>query len=208
MKARFVAIIIGPIIGAILGFFLADTINNGWFDSYWQMIEMPPVKVQRLVAVDSYSLWIQSDSGILYYNADTVGCKTDCWQEVAEIPVLPRVTPNGSEIEHETITGHACSPAPPLSGVVSQLSQCRITELNWGLHNNYIYALRDDGTIYLWHTDMYTGEGGAIYNYFIFVCGGGLVVFISIFIFALFLGLLDWLAKRAQKDKESTSKTI
>jgi len=199
MKSRIFALVIIPIIGIILGLFLATVISNGWLDSSWHMIEKPPGKVYRFVAVNSFGLWVKNDSGILYYNADTSECKIDCWREVSAVPNLPIVNPN------ESITNDSCSLVPPLTGVVARIAQCRITELNWGLHQNYVYALRNDGNIYLWHTDFYTGEGGAIFLYLLLGCIGGIVFFIPVLFFVLFFGLLDLLESRAQRAKENIS---
>ena len=99
MKKRLIALVIAPIVGAVLGYLLADAMNNGWFSSGWQRIESPPINVNRLIAVSKGSLWVESDSGTFYYNENPALCQSECWREVSEIPSLPIVEPYGAARE-------------------------------------------------------------------------------------------------------------
>jgi hypothetical protein len=195
MKTRIIAIIIGPIIGAILGYFFGYANYYGWIGTSWHLLDKPPVEVTHLVAVDSFSLLVQSKSGSYYINENTSTCESGCWKMVPNIPLFPNP---GSE---ETITSEACSSPPPLSDVRTRISQCRINFVNWGLNRNFIYALRNDGTIYLWHTDIYTGEGEDLYN-IVYVCFGGIAFFIPILILVLFFEFIDRLSNHAKKQKK------
>jgi hypothetical protein len=193
MKKRITAIITAPIIGAVLGYLLVIALTNGWFSSRWQMIEKPPGEALHLVALNQDSLWIQSDSGTLYYNENSSTCKSDCWLEVPEIPALPIVGPNES-----TVTGEACAPSMPLIGVVERISECRRTM--WADYN-FTFALRKDGSIYLWQADLY--KEWTVVILFVGVCGGAIVLFIPALVTVLFLGWRDRRSKRANQISRS-----
>ena len=192
MKKRITALIISPIVGAILGYLLANAMNNGWFSSKWQMIEKPPVDVHLLVAISRDSLWVQSDSGTFYYNENSSICKLGCWIEVQEIPNLPIVEPYEARV-----TSEACASSPPLSRVIAKISECRIEM--W-VCRSFTFALRDDGTIYLWQADINKDYANA--GLFFGICIGSIALFIPTLLFVLFLRLLDWLSNRVNKKSE------
>jgi len=190
MKKRIAALITAPIIGAVLGYLLVIALTNGWFSSKWQMIEKPPGEVLHLVALSQDSLWVQSATGTIYYDENSSTCKSDCWLEVPEIPALPIVESNES-----TVTSEACAPSPPLSRVTDRISECWRTL--W-VDYNFTFALRKDGSIYLWQAELY--KEWVVVLLFIGVCGGAIVLFIPTLVFVLFLGLLDWRSNRANKN--------
>ena len=190
MKKWVLAIIIAPIIGAVLGYLLFNVLDNGWFRSKWQMIEKPPGEGLRLAALSQDSLWVQSPTGTLYYNENSSTCKSDCWLEVPEIPSLPIMGPN--EIR---VTSEACAPSLPLLSVTEKISECRST---YWVDQNFTFALRKDGTIYLWQADIY--KEWTVVLLFILVCGGAIALLIPTLIFVLFLRLLDWRSNRAIKN--------
>jgi hypothetical protein len=192
MKKRIAAIIIAPIIGAVLGYLLIYALDSGWFRSNWQMIEKPPGEVLHLVALSRDSLWVQSDKGVIYYNEDSSTCKSSCWKEVPELPTFPIVEPYEAPV-----TDEACAPSPPLSGVTDRISECRRTL--W-IDYDFSFALRRDGNIYLWQTEIY--KEWEFMLLIIGVCGGTIALFIPTAAFVLFLELLDWLSKRARKTLE------
>jgi hypothetical protein len=64
--------------------------------------------------------------------------------------------------------------------------------------NNYTFAVRKDGTIYLWQADLF--KEWAFVLLLIGVCGGAIVLFVPTLVFVLFLGLRDWRSKRANKN--------
>jgi len=194
MKKRIATIVVAPIIGAVLGYILVTALMNGWFRSRWQVVERPPVEAIHLLALNEDSLWVQSDSGAIYYNESASTCKTGCWSEVPEVTVLS--TPIGQE--ETTVTGEACAPSPPLSRVTESMSECRRTM--WVDYNS-TFALRNDGSIYLWQVELY--KEWSIVLLFSGICIGALVLFVPALVIVLFLGFLDWRSKRANKTNES-----
>lgn len=192
MKKRLIALIIAPIVGALLGYLLANALNNGWFSYKWQRIESPPGDVHRLVAVSKGSLWVQSDSGVFYYNENPSKCQAECWQEVSEIPSLPIVEPY-----EYSVTLTACAPSPPLSRVTTRISECRIEM--W-IDRNSTFALRNDGSIYLWQADLYTEW--SLVLMILGVCIGAIILFIPTLIIVLF----NWfLYRKRAKQSEKIS---
>ncbi len=185
MIKRFITLIIGTVVGAVLGFLIADAMHFGWFSYKWQMIEKPPGNVQLLAALSSDSLWVQDDSGTYYYNEASLTCKSNCWLEVPKIPSLPIVEPY-----EDKVTNKNCAPSPPLFRVVSRISECR--KQMW-VDRNFIFALRDDGSIYLWQANIY-GEWAAVLL-FIGICFGA----ITLFILTLIVIIINWLTHRANK---------
>jgi hypothetical protein len=190
MKKRIAALILAAIIGAVLGYLLVTALDNGWFRTKWRMIEKPPGEALHLVALSQDRLWVQVDSGTIYYNENSSTCKSDCWQEVTEIPALPILEPNET-----TVSSEACAPPLPLSGVTDRISECRITM--WVDHN-FTFALRKDGTLVLWQTDIY--KEWEVVLLFLGVCIGGIALFIPTLVIVLFLGLRDRRSKRTNKN--------
>ncbi|SRR6266498_1055621 len=192
MAKRLIALIIAPLVGAILGYLLTDPINAGWFSSAWQMIENPPDHAHRLAAVNKGGLWVQTDSGTFYYNEDPSACKTNCWQEVPGIPALPIVEPY-----ELSVTSSPCASIPPLSRVIATVSECR-REM-W-IDRNSTFALRNDGSIYLWQVDL-AKEWSALIM-ILNVCAGAIALFIP----TLIVVLLSWLLNRIhEKQRERMS---
>ena len=188
MKKKIVALIIAPIVGAILGYLLADAGNNGWLSSRWQIIQTPPDRVQQLMAINKDSLWVQVESGALYYNESSSTCNFDCWQEVSEIPSMPIFEPDEFMVKSDS-----CVPLPPLTKVTATISECH-KEI-W-VDRNYSFVLRSDGTIHLWQADIYKEWAAA--NLFIGASSGAIVFFIFTLIVMLLLSLVTWLSRRAK----------
>jgi phosphate/sulfate permease len=194
MTKRIIALIVAPIIGAVLGYFLADVINNGWLSSRWQKVESPPGNVHRLIAVNKGGIWIESDSGTFYYNENPSSCQHECWREVSEIPDLPIVEP------HElSVTDIPCAPLPPLVSVKSKISECR--KEAW-IDRNSTFALRNDGSIYLWQVNL-ASEWSAMLM-ILTVCTGAIALFVLTLIVVLFSWLLDHIRKK-QRESLSTA---
>ena len=194
MKKRLIALVVAPIVGAVIGYLLAEAMNNGWFSSKWQRIENPPDKVDRLVAVSKGSLWIESDSGVFYYSENPSSCKSDCWQKVSEIPSLPVVEPYEA-----SVSATACAPSPPLGKVTATMSECRIEM--W-VDRNATFALRNDGSIYLWKADLYK-EWSAVLIILSMIIGA-----IALFVFTLIVMFINWLLSRThakQREKPSAA---
>lgn len=185
MVKRIIALIISPIFGAVLGFFLTEAMHFGWFSYKWQMIEKPPGNVQLLAALSKDSLWVQDSSGIYYYNEASSTCVSDCWREVLKIPSLPILEPY-----EESVKSNSCHPSAPLFGVVSRISECR--RQTW-VDENYIFALRNDGNIYFWQADIY-GEW-AVVLLFTGTCFGAS----TLFFLMLFVVVIKWLKDRAKR---------
>jgi hypothetical protein len=189
MKKRLIILVLAPVLGAILGFLLAYALNEGWFSSKWQVIEKPPGKVQQLVAVSQGSLWIQDDTGALYYNENPSSCKTGCWQVGSIIPTLPIIGPD--EI---SVTNSPCAPSPPLSRVSARISECR--ETMW-IDQNVTFALRNDGSIYLWQVDLY--REWSVVLMIAGVCLGAIMLFFP----ALIILLISWLSNRLKSNTQT-----
>ncbi len=181
MNKRVAAIILAPMMGAVLGYLLVIALSNGWLKSRWQRVEKPPGEGLHLVALSRDSLWVQSGTGAIYYNESALACKSACWREVPEIPSLPVVGPDESKV-----TGAACARALPLMGVVDRISECRSTM--W-VDYSYTFALRKDGSIYLWQAELY--NEWAFVLLVVGVCGGGLVFFIPAIVVVLVLTIRD-----------------
>ena len=188
MKNRITALVIAPLVGAILGYLITDPINAGWFSSKWQVIESPPGNVHSLVAISKGSLWVQSDSGSFYYNENPSSCKTKCWQEVSGIPALPIIEPYESSVSNTP-----CASTPPLSRVRATVSECR-REM-W-IDRNSTFALRNDGSIYLWQVDL--AKEWSFLTMILNVCAGAIAMFIPTLIVILF----SWLLNRIHKNRE------
>jgi len=189
MKKGIIALIIAPIVGAALGYLLTDAINSGWFSSEWQQIESPPSNVHRLVAVSKGSLWVENNAGVFYHSEDPSSCESECWQEVAEIPSLPIVEPY-----EFSVTDQACAPSPPLSKVIARISECR--KETW-IDRNSTFALRNDGSLYLWQVDLYKEWSAALL--ILDVCAGAVILFVPTLIIVLF----NWLLNRSnEKQRE------
>jgi hypothetical protein len=186
MKKWITLLLLAPVLGAILGYLLVNALNDGWFKSKWQMVEKPPGDAHRLVALSKDSVWVQSDSGTLYYNENSSACKANCWIEVKELPTLPIL-----ESPETRVTGEACAPAPPLIRVAARISECR-SEM-W-VDRNFIFALRSDGTLYLWQADIY-GEWTVVIM-LLGICGGAAFLFLPTLILVL---SLSWLGRRAKR---------
>lgn len=188
MKKHLISLIVAPIVGAIAGYLLAGAISNGWFSSEWRMIKRPPGNVQRMVAVSEGSLWVQSDTGTFYYNENPYSCQTECWQEVSEIPTLPIIKPYEVSVDN-----FPCAPPPPLSRVTARISECR--KEMW-VDRNFVFALRGDGTIYLWQVNL--AKEWTAFVFIMGICTGALALFIPTLIVLLF----NWLSNRASQDFE------
>lgn len=192
MKKRIAALIIGPLIGAILGYLLVYALENGWFRYKWQMIEKPPGEGLHLVALSKDSLWVQSASGTIYFDENSSTCKSGCWREVPAIPALPIVDP-----QETAVTSQACAPSLPLIGVTDRISECRST---YWVDFNYTFAMRKDGSIYLWQANIF--KEWTVVVFFIGVCGGALALFIPTLVVVLILVIIDRRSHRANKSTE------
>jgi hypothetical protein len=194
MKKHLLALVIAPIVGAVLGYLLAETLNNGWFSSQWQKIEKSPTNVRRLIAVSKGGLWVESDAGVLYYNEHPSSCQSKCWQEVSELPPLPIVEPY-----ERSVTSTPCAPSPPLSRITAKISECR--RETW-IDRNSTFALRKDGSIYLWQVDL-AQEWSAMLM-ILTVCIGAIALFIPTLIVVVFK-LLSSRSHEKQRERMSTA---
>lgn len=187
---RILALFIAPIIGLVLGYFLAQVIENGWLSSSWQVVEQPPAHVRLLEAINGDSLWIRSDSGDIYYNEVASICASGCWRQVDKIPKLPILDRAFS------VTYKACAAVPPLWGVVASISECR-NEM-W-YQNNNTFALLNDGTIYLWQASVH-GEWSAMV-FMISPVFGAIALFVLTLFFVVISVFFDWLSNKANQSR-------
>jgi hypothetical protein len=189
VKARIAAILIAPIIGAILGILLAQAVNYGWLASKWQPIEKPPERVARLLAIQRDTLWIEGESTMLYTNENSSSCSYNCWVEVSEIP---DESDEGGYVL--SIKNEACGPLPPLTQVAATISECRMDD--WR-DFNHTFALRKDGNIFYWQASINREWTLLVLIYAAFY--GAVGLFVPTLFIVLFGGLLDWLSNRATR---------
>jgi hypothetical protein len=101
--------------------------------------------------------------------------------EVPEIPALPILGP-----DETTVTGGSCAPSLPLGRVVDRLSECRSTL--W-VDYDYTFALRSDGSIYLWQAELY--KEWAFVLLVLGICGGAIFLFLPALAVVLVLTIRD-----------------
>ena len=148
MLKRFGLIVFLTVFGGILGLALAVAFVWGWFSSHWVRIEAPPEPVIALVHIDRDQVWGESEAGVLYKFTDAEHCQSDCWTIVQSLPSpVWHDDPDLMEVKDTT-----CSPALPLARVEARIEQCRVE--TW-VSRNYVFALRKDGNIYFWQSDIY-----------------------------------------------------
>ena len=68
-------------------------------------------------------------------------------------------------------------------------------------NRNYVFALRENGSVYFWQGDVY-GEWLVI-ELFLGICGGAFFLFVPALLFIFLPGLIKWLAKPKNKKKRA-----
>ena len=148
-----------------------------------------PFQVKHLVAISFDSLWVQNESGKIYYNQNASQCELDCWREVPNIPDLPIVDPY-----YISVTNEPCAPLRPLSNVVEEISECREEMFR---DFNYSFALQKNGNIFFWQATIH--KEWATLKLFNLTLLGAAFLFIPTLLIALVMGILDWLFNRGRK---------
>jgi hypothetical protein len=187
MKKRLTRLVIlSPIIGAVLGYFVGYAFYARWFDTAWHTIEKSPVPIRRLVALDKDSVWVETVAGKLYHNASSSTCQSGCWQEVVQLPAFPQRDSSGF-----LIIDKSCAAIPPLFLITSIVAECHQEAF---IGHSYVFALRRDNNLLFWQADLY-GEwsfipiGGG-------VCLGAIVLFFGAALPLMALKFREWLNKR------------
>src|SRR5512143_507839 len=84
MAKRFVILLLATISGGALGLALAYLGLSGWFVA-WRPIDKPPELASRILALRGPSVWVQTSTGVIYFNASSNECQRECWTVVAEV---------------------------------------------------------------------------------------------------------------------------
>ncbi len=141
MAKRFAILLLATIGGGALGLVLAYLGLTGWFVT-WRPIGKPPERASRILALRGTSVWVQTSTGVIYFNASWNECQRECWTVVAEVQA-DHTQPVGIE----EILPTSCVSPPPFFGALDQKGDC------WrGVWQDYstVYALRSDGSIWVW----------------------------------------------------------
>lgn len=187
-SGRIVALVFSPILGCLLGFGLAYATEAGWLSNSWESIGAPPSKPANLLAISQGEVWLTTQSGGLYHWPTSYDCAQRCWEQVPQLPPTP--TP---ELYVHSIGDEPCTSPPPLSAKVQTLSQC--IQLDWDSVTT-TFAITRDGEVFRWRANV-LGEGSVL-AYFTLPFIGALALFLPVLAWALFVRLLDGLARRAQ----------
>jgi len=177
---RLLAVLLLPIVGGILGCLLSLANVAGWFVP-WQTLPSPPEKVARIAAIDNDSIWIEGVSGVIYYNAASDYCQSNCWAIVA--------APPPAQPDTFSRNSRTCEGPGPLVFVIQSLAECRV----YAFQNfNTVYALRVDGRLLAWRYEQY-GEGIPA-AYLLLPCGGVIVALI----------FAAWIVQRDRRERQTT----
>ncbi len=188
MAKRFAILLLATIGGGALGLALAYFGLTGRFVA-WRPVDKPPEPASRILALSWSSVWVQSSSGVIYFNASPYECQRECWTVVPEVQVDHTQHPGINEI-----LSTSCVSPPPLFGAVDQKGDC------WRgvwLDYNTVYALRLDGSMWVW-TFTSGGEWGFVTLVFA-TCTG------AVALFALALGVMLFSALRQRRSRRSQS---
>ena len=173
MAKRFAILLLATVGGGALGLALAYLSLSGWFVA-WRPIGKPPELASRILALSGPSVWVQTSTGVIYFNASSNECQRECWTVVAEVP-SDHTQPAGIN----QILPTACASPPPFFGALDQKGDC------WrGVWQDYntVYALRRDGSMWVW-SFVSGGEWGFI-TLVLATCTGAAMLF------ALALGVI------------------
>ncbi len=180
MARRFAILLLATIAGGAVGLALAYLGLSGWFAA-WRPIGKPPELASRILALSGPSVWVQTASGVIYFNASSYDCQRDCWTVVAEVSVDHTQPASINEI-----LPAPCASPPPFFGALDQKGDC------WrGVWQDYntVYALRRDGRIWLW-TFVSGGEWGFV-TLVLATCLGAAAFFALTLGVILFSGVLN-----------------
>lgn len=167
MAKRIIILFLATIGGGALGLALVYLVLIGWFVA-WRPVDRPPEVASRILALSWSSVWVQTSTGVIYYNASSYECQRECWTVVAEVS-SEHAQPEGIN----QLLPTTCMQPPPFFGAIDQKGDC------WrGVWQNYntVYALRRDGSLWVWSFAS-GGEWGLIALVF-GACGGAAILFV------------------------------
>ena len=188
MAKRIVILVLATVSGGALGLALAYLGLSGYFVA-WRPIGKPPELASRILALSGPSVWVQTSTGVIYFNASSNECQRECWTVVAEVP-SDRTQPVGIN----QILPTPCVSPPPFFGALDQKGDC------WrGVWQDYntVYALRRDGSMWVWSFTS-GGEWGFV-TLVLATCTG------AVALFALALGVMLFSAVWKRRHRRSQS---
>ncbi|HSF80182.1 MAG TPA: hypothetical protein VLA49_03050 [Anaerolineales bacterium] len=194
MAKRFAILLLATISGGALGLALAYLGLIGWFVP-WRPIGKPLEPATRILALSGSSVWVQTSTGVIYFNASSNECQGECWTVVAEVPSDHTLPVGIDEILPTT-----CVSPPPFFGAIDQKGDC------WrGVWQDYntVYALRRDGSMWVW--SFASGGEWGIVTLVLATCVGAAALFALALAVILFYGLRNRRYSRSQSDVLSLS---
>ncbi len=189
MAKRFAILLLAAISGGALGLALAYLGLSGFFVA-WRPIAKPPELASRILALSGPSVWVQTSTGVIYFNASSFDCQRECWTVVAEVPSGYTQPAGVNQILPTT-----CASPPPFFGALDQKGDC------WrGVWQDYntAYALRRDGSMWLWRF-VSGGEWGFITLVFA-TCTGAAILFVLALVVILISRGVNRRYRRSQSD--------
>jgi hypothetical protein len=189
MAKRLGILLLATIGGGGLGLALAYLGLTGWFVA-WKPIGKPPELASRILDVSGSSVWVQTSTGVIYFNASSNKCQGECWTVVTEVP-YEHTEPAGI---HEILPTTCVSP-PPFFGAIDQKGDC------WrGVWQDYntAYALGGDGSMWVWSFDS-GGEWGLV-TLVLGTCTGAAMLFAVALGVILFSGAMNRRNHRSQNN--------
>ncbi len=187
MVKRLAILLLVTIGGGALGLALAYMALEGWFVA-WRPIARPPERASRILALSGTSVWVQTSSGVIYFNPSWNECQRDCWTVVAEI-ISDHTLPVGIN----EILPTPCVSPPPFFGALDQKGDC------WrGMWQDYntVYALRRDGSVWVW-SFVSGGEWGFV-TLVMATCAGAAILFTLVLAVMLIRGVVNRRRRRSQ----------
>ncbi len=187
MAKRFTILLLAIISGGALGLALAFLSLSGWFVA-WRPIGKPPELASRILALSGPSVWVQTSTGVIYFNASSNECQRECWTVVAEV-----TSDHNQPVGVKQILPTSCVSPPPFFGALDQKGDC------WrGVWQDYntVYALRSNGSMWVWSFKS-GGEWGFVTLVFA-TCIGAAALFALTLVVILFPGVLNQRNRRSQ----------
>ena len=187
MVKRIAILLLATISGGALGLVLVYLSLAGWFVS-WRPIVKPPEPASRILALSGPSVWVQSSTGVIYFNASSIECQRECWTIVEQVQ-----SDHTQPMSIQEILPTSCATPPPLIGAIDQKGDC------WrGVWQDYntVYALKGDGSIWVW--SFVSGGEWGLFALVFGACGGAAALFALVLVVILFSSVLNRRNRRAQ----------
>jgi hypothetical protein len=186
-------LVLGTIFGGVLGYFIAWVHIAGWFSTKWELISPPPEQPIQLLASNGSQLWVESNTGNIYFNNSAPSCTSNCWAQVESVPDHFE-----QDLAVVKVKKKACANPLPLFGGENRLEEC--LSYMW-TDESYVYVLRKNGDIFSWQSTIY-GEW-IVLEYLQCICGGSLLVFL---IALLGIGFHSIIKNRIQENNNNPEK--